>query len=72
MGLQGGKSRCRNKGFHKPEDVHSDPPFPVSTKPRFVQGAVELSLAGSILGALAWWLPNALLSAWEMELFETD
>ena len=72
--MQGGESRCRNKGFHKPEDVHSDPQSPVSTKPRFAQGAVELSLAGSTLGALVWLLSsgNALLSAWEMELFETD
>ena len=36
--------------------------------------AVGLSLAGSTLRPLAPWLPsgNALLSAWERELFETD
>ena len=34
--------------------------------------AVELPLAGSTLEPLVLWLPsgNALLSAWEMELFE--
>lgn len=57
-----------------PGNAQSDPQFPEPMKPGFVQGSSGTFSVWGPPEHLAPWLlsGNALLSAWEMELFETD
>ena len=68
------KSKCRTRSFKSRRTFTRNHNSLYPQNHASCKLAVGLSLAGSTLRPLTPWLPsgNALLSAWERELFETD